>query len=86
MNSNKKIYHVFRADVHFMTVSMIEDIILTSKLGHFFIIVGIDDENSGYFLNLFAKYNYAEFSFIQKNSNNFKTKLKSDFYKKFFHA
>lgn len=83
MINNKIIYHVFRADVYFMTSSMIENIITTSKFNHFFIVVGVNDKNGGYFIELFTKYGHKNFLLINERSNNKKSILFSEVFKKY---
>ena len=84
MTSRKIIYHIFRADVHFMTVAMIEDIIVGSKFSHFFIIVGTDEKNKIYFLNLFKKYNVTNFALVNRYSSSIITRFIAYFFKKCF--
>lgn len=84
MKNNKNIiYHIFRADVYFMTTSMIKNIITTSKFNHFFIIVGINDNNISYFKNLFTEYEYKKYSFIYERSNFKKSTIISYLFKHF---
>lgn len=75
MDNHQIIYHIFRADVHFMTIAMIEDIIVGSKFSHFFIIVGTDNENKIYFLNLFNKYSLTNFALVDRNSSSIITRF-----------
>lgn len=83
MYNYKIIYHVFRADVYFMTVSMIENIIKTSQFNHFFIVVGVNEKNIVHFEDLFKKHEYKNHFFINEKSNYRKTRLLSYFVKNF---
>lgn len=80
----KIIYQIFKADVHFHTVYMIEEIILTSKCKHFFIVVGINNETKFFFEKMFIKNNYTLYKFIPERSLSKNTRLVSKIFSKIF--
>ncbi len=64
------IYHVFRADVYFLTIPMIKNIIDSSNRQHFFIIVGSNLDTEKKFNDFFARLNFTNFHFIRNFSSN----------------
>ena len=78
----KVIYHIFKANVHFLTLGLIESIIRFSEHRHFFVVVGINESNQYYYDDLFLKYHYSQYIYINEKSSSKVTRLLSNISKR----
>jgi hypothetical protein len=74
----KVIYHIFNANVYFLTLGLIENIIKFSGHKHFFVVVGINESNKSYYDDLFLRYQYSHYTYINEKSLSKKTRIISD--------
>jgi hypothetical protein len=79
----KMIYHIFKADVYFLTLGLIESIIKFSGHKHFFVVVGVNESNKCYYNDLFLRYHYSQYIYINEKSSSKKTRIISDISKRF---
>lgn len=78
----KVIYHIFNANVYFLTCGLIESIIRFSEHDHFFVVVGVNEFNKSYFDDLFLRYHSSNYKYINETSSSKKTRIISDLSKR----